>query len=251
VPSRLLAALLALTAACGSSGTGAARDDDAENGGDLPSDVAPCEEAADCVLAASTCCECPTFAVATTDGYGDGCALVECPAPDPSGACPALEAACEDQACAVRCAEVAATRTCAGGFARDALGCLLDACAEAPAARCEDDDDCVQVPADCCGCARGGADTAVLADAADAHADGLACTGDEVCPRVDVCDAGEVPTCVAGACALLGAPSEDDEATAYCGTPDHPSCPEGSACVLNADDPVAAALGVGVCRPST
>jgi hypothetical protein len=133
-------------------------DPDKGNGGGAGSGA--CEVASDCVLAASTCCDCPSFAVAAGEGYDAGCDEVNC---DASGICPAVEATCEEGQCSLVCSPLIADQICAFGFEADEAGCLLNECAGAPTsaeAECEIDADCVQVPADCCGCAAGGLDKA-------------------------------------------------------------------------------------------
>jgi hypothetical protein len=225
--------------------------DEGDPGDDDPSAPPPsgavCSEAVGCVPAVSTCCACPTFAVPAGSGREDACADVPCPAP-PS--CPAVRAVCDDGACALVCAEITCDRVCATGFAVDLAGCLTCACAAPPTPACTTAADCMQVPADCCGCARGGADTAVLADGVDEHVAGLACTGGEVCPEVDVCAPSAV-ICRNGACALL--PAEDGPPGALpadaCGRSDLPPCPAGQRCVLNRS-PDADSAAVGVCAPA-
>lgn len=261
----MFAALLALAPACagryaeeGGLAGGGDSDDGGGEGGGAPGEGddgggAPpeCTVADDCVLVASTCCQCPSFA-APLGGLGDGCDAVECS--DPPTDCPAIEAACRAGICAVACAPVVTAQSCAFGFARDVAGCLVDVCApesDADPASCAGDGDCVRVAADCCGCELGGEDIAVAAEAADAFVAGLDCDGEVSCPGVDVCTPEQVPQCVAGHCALL-APRGDDGtgSLAFCGTLDHPPCEAGSVCVLNgpeAND--AAALGVGACLP--
>jgi len=215
-------------------------------GGDDDSGVAPeCATAIDCVLASSTCCGCGEYAM--PDFGQDSCEDVECGEPEP-GACPAVAAACLDGACVAACVEIACPLTCEAGFAVDAAGCLTCACAPAadPMASCSIDEDCVAVPADCCGCARGGSDTAVPANDADAFGEALACDSNAACPEVDVCDSMVAPRCVSGQCQLGdGLPPLD--AADPCGRPDLPVCPDGTVCVLNAD-PAASSQGLGTCR---
>ena len=108
------------------------------------------------------------------------------------------------------------------------------------------------MPADCCGCARGGADTAVPAAEADAYVMGLGCPanpGEVPCPEVTTCAADVGPRCILGQCVLgdssLGPPPLPPGA---CGRADLPACPAGQACVIN-QDPAGNPLGVGVCTP--
>jgi hypothetical protein len=240
--------LVALASGCGQAfdAGGALPDDDRGSGGEAP--AAECTAAEDCVLAAATCCECPSFAVPADSDYADACDAVACPPPVD---CPAVEATCGAAGCELSCSPVVTAQTCPAGFERDALGCLIDVCAasgdgSAPAA-CTVAADCVKVAADCCGCARGGDDTAVAAAEADDFTASLGCTGAESCPEVDTCEAGAEPTCVAGRCALVDSDG-DGQLVAFCGTPDYPACPAGTACVLNGTSKDAAALGVGSCQ---
>jgi hypothetical protein len=241
-------ALIALLAGCrlASDGVLASEDD---------SDASrECESAEDCVLAASSCCACPDFASPDRE-LGASCDEVECP--EPGAACPALEPVCDQGFCTAVCAAVVCELDCAGGFVADDAGCLVCACAEAPPPQdveCGLDQDCVQLPADCCGCARGGQDTAVPADQAEEYSESLMCSDDPddgTCPEVDVCDPELAARCVAGRCALT-ADADDGEGddVTQCGTADLPPCPDGTVCVLNADDE-STAEGVGTCQVDT
>ena len=168
--------------------------------------------------------------------------------PRSDGVRSARRALCGDGTCALACPTIDCTVPCDDGFAVDAEGCLVCACAPAPPApECMFDTDCVQVPADCCGCAQGGADTAVPAAAEEEHRDGLACPPAPVCPGVDVCEPGATVTCAAGRCALGDGGAPMGVPDGACGTPDLPACPAGQVCVLNADDEATLA-GVGVCQ---
>lgn len=229
--------------------------DEAAGDDDLGPVAAECVTADDCVLAASTCCGCPDFAMPDL-GWQDGCEVVECPSPDPDPAdpqgagCAPVVAACDRGTCTVACALVACDLTCADGFVMDDAGCLRCACAgaEDPVSECVDDAECVRVPADCCGCARGGADAAAPADEADSRVDQLDCPADPAdaaCPEIDVCDPTLAPRCVAGRCTLAGPPPASD---GLCGAPDLAPCPDGTVCVLNADEGATRA-GLGTCRP--
>jgi hypothetical protein len=127
-----------------------------------------------------------------------------------------------------------------------------------PGVVCGQDSDCVQVPADCCGCARGGVDTAVPAAEADGFLGGLGCPEDPDCPDVDVCDPALVPRCIGGSCQLGSPPTDwgedagtglDPSGGVYCGTADYPPCPAGEVCCLNgAEYDDANSAGVGVCQ---
>lgn len=232
---------------------------DGDDNGPDPNDGldAECATAADCTGASASCCECPTYALPVASGWQDSCEDVTCEVPPSCAAAPA----CEQNQCVLRCLPVTCDLQCPGGFAADALGCLSCACSESPSppAECSLDTDCVQVPADCCGCARGGADVAVPQGQVDSYDDGLGCSGTETCPGVNVCDAGVVPRCIGGACTLAEPPPADPDpppdgdggsmTDTYCGSPDLPPCPTGQVCVLN--DPAAmdaSEAGLGVCR---
>lgn len=239
----LFVAILAQAGCFNSSGESLSADedrgDDDDSGGGAESPEAnECAIAPDCVPAGSTCCECPAFAVAASSGYEEGCSDVACD-PAPTG-CALTEPACVGGRCQLICSSIITERVCPTGFERDDFGCLLDACAEAggQGSECDLDDDCVQVPADCCGCARGGSDTAVPAGTEDDYSDGLQCPPEPSCPDVDVCDPSAAPRCIGGTCQLASPPSDPDDGppSVLCGTADAPPCPEGQMCVLNHPD---------------
>ncbi len=198
-----------------------------------------CTLDADCVLVAASCCECPTFAVALADPAHRGCASIGCPAMS----CPNdVHAICEAGTCALACAPLACTLSCAEGYAIDpATGCLSCACAESPAAACASDADCVRTRADCCGCARGGQDTAVPASEQGAFDASLGCPDVPSCPLADTCAADLAPRCLAGACQLL-----PPVPAGACGRTDLAGCPIGEQCTINVDGE-ATSDGVGVC----
>lgn len=254
-----LAAVLAVAGCTSSSGENLAadedRDDDGSDSGGGGAGGSPenveCQIAADCVPANSTCCECPAFAVPAASGYDEACADVACD-PPPSG-CAATEPSCLLGRCELVCMQVLTERTCETGFARDDFGCLLDACADSGgAAECDRDDDCVEVPADCCGCASGGSDTAVPAGTQDEYHDSLECPPAPSCPGVNVCDPASVPRCLGGTCQLVTPPMDPDDGNTpsiLCGTADSAPCPEGQVCVLNHPDaPDATQVGAGSCQ---
>jgi hypothetical protein len=202
--------------------------------------VAECAGDGDCTLAASTCCGCPTFAEPVAADAA--CAAVDCPAMT----CPAnVRAACEPttHACVLACVPLACPSSCPSGYAVDAAGCATCDCASANAQGCSVDADCVRVPADCCGCAGGGADTAVPSGEVAAHLASLACPPSPACPNIDVCTPGEAPRCTTGTCTLMAAPALP---AAACGRADLPACPPPTTCTVNAD-PTATQLGLGVC----
>lgn len=206
-------------------------------------DDAICTVDAECVLAGASCCECPSFALHTSTGWEDACEQVDCPMP---AGCTSLVARCETGRCVAACAVTECDLSCDDGFAVDAAGCTLCQCGSGPAPQeCTVAADCVRVPADCCGCERGGSDVAVPADQAGGFVDDLGCTGEEACPGVSTCEAGAEPQCEAGRCVLAtrgSTPPDDGE----CGRPDQPPCPEGTTCVINAAD---AEAGTGRCQP--
>jgi hypothetical protein len=254
-PFALVALLVSAGLGCSGQSEAALGDEGGEGGGADPGEApAPveCQVPSDCVPASSTCCDCPSFAVPEASGFGEGCSEVNCG--EPSG-CPLVEPACVAGRCELVCSPVATERLCASGFAIDGAGCLLDECAQAapdPVGSCERDLDCVQVPADCCGCARGGADTAVPAEEEDEHIEGLACPSDPACPEVDVCHPDDEPRCVASRCHLVESNQDDGSGqgpSVPCGSPDLEPCPAGFMCVLN--HPNAAdvtRLGLGSCQ---
>jgi hypothetical protein len=203
-----------------------------------------CEVDDDCIAVSWSCCGCPEVAVSRQSGYSDACGEVVC---DEPLNCPSLGARCEQGACLLVCPLVSCDLLCPGGFSVDEHGCQVCACAAEPAAaRCALDEDCAQVPADCCGCARGGMDTAVPVGDVDSQSGLLDCGPDAVCPEVDVCDPAAVARCENGTCALAGIGSEGGSTA--CGRPDLALCPEGQACVLNGSDETAMD-GLGTCVP--
>ncbi|HKE18750.1 MAG TPA: hypothetical protein VKB80_27925 [Kofleriaceae bacterium] len=245
----------------GDGGGDSAGGDGAGGGGVSPPTASACAVPEDCVAVAATCCECPTFAVSAGSEVASACEQVDCD-PPPDG-CPLVEPACVDFQCQLACTPVATGQVCANGFDRDSFGCLVDACRAPPGEvyACELDDDCVEAPADCCGCELGGAETSVAASALGGYLESLGCSGDPACPGVDVCDAGLVPRCIAQGCTLgpAGGGSPDDGGDGdggdgslpggnLCGVPDFPPCPVGQACILNLPDgDDASRMGVGTC----
>jgi hypothetical protein len=194
-----------------------------------------CAIDADCALAAAKCCDCPTYAVPTYDPAHRACETISCP----TNTCPAnARAVCTEGACMLACAPLTCAEACPQGYAIDPTGCLECRCADlAPQPQCTVDADCVRTRADCCGCTRGGTDTAVPALDQAALDAALGCPADPACPGGDTCAAGTEPRCIEGACELA-MPTP----TAACtGT-----CPTGQQCVINADA-TATAQGLGVC----
>lgn len=214
-------------------------DDGSGSGGGVGPPNAKCAVQSDCVPAATTCCECPTFATNAKDPIVQACSGVQCP---PNDSCPAsVEADCVDNQCVLKCAAIACTGVCPVGYATDASGCLTCECAAAIGG-CVKDADCVETRADCCGCQRGGNDTAVLGSDQARFDAALGCESMPACPEVNTCIAGDAPRCVQGQCELL---SEGPPANA-CGRADLPNCPAGTVCTVNASDP-GNLYGVGTC----
>ena len=260
VAVRPFAVLLVVAAAAACSATsgedlaaGEDRDEGDDSGGGggagSPADL-ECDLASDCVAAGSTCCECPAFAVPVSSGYEEACSDVACD-PEPTG-CSLTVPDCVEGRCQLVCLSLVTEMVCDEGFARDDFGCLLDACATGnDLDECGGDEDCVEVPADCCGCASGGSDTAVPAGSEDEYQDGLDCPPDPSCPDVYVCEPEAAPRCIAGTCQLVApaSGSDDDEPSVLCGTADSAPCPEGQVCVLNHPDAGdATQVGAGSCQ---
>jgi hypothetical protein len=192
--------------------------------GDAP---AQCAVASDCVAAAAKCCDCPTYAVPKNDPAVNACGGVTCP---PGPACPMNVApSCNDaHQCVLACVAMTCSNTCDDGFVVDANGCLSCECAQVGARECLADANCAETPADCCGCALGGADTSVPADQLGTYASELGCPSNPSCPGNNSCDASNAPACVQGGCALVPALP-----TNACGRTDLPTCAVGSACTIN------------------
>jgi len=211
--------------------------------------VAPPEDGcvvdADCIGAGASCCGCPEYAVSVVSDWAQACEDIQCPVPDP-GTCSGAVPRCDLGTCVLGCAPVACDQTCETGFAVDAAGCLSCECAAPIQAECAASTDCVEVPADCCGCATGGTDTAIPVELVAAHTAGLDCPANPVCPGVDVCTPGVAPRCTASGTCVLDGGIDPGTPVGACGTPDLPPCPVGQTCTLNSDDG-ATTQGVGVC----
>jgi hypothetical protein len=240
---RYLALVLLLLTACfgKSAALEAGGGDDKQNG------AAFCGSDMDCVAVAPTCCECPTYATSVDDPVFLACSTVDCPPPPTDSACPLASAVCSAEGiCELRtCLPIQCPSDCPAGYATDANGCLTCQCAGAPANGCMVDGDCVETRADCCGCALGGTDTAVLERDQAAFDAALNCPAAPTCPGVNVCDPNLAPRCVSGGCVLTNNAPLPANA---CGRPDLPPCPEGTHCTVNASDP-ANMQGVGTCEP--
>ncbi len=241
---------LALAVACGVSvlACGPTASPNVSLGGDGSADpfgeTAPgqCATDGDCRPAASTCCECPTFAVTTGDPIATACTGVTCPVMPTCAA--TVAAICEQGRCTLACEPMACAATYDGGYALDGSGCLTCAPAApvADATACASDGECVETRADCCGCAAGGADTAVLAGTEAAFDASLACDPHAACPAISTCEADAAPRCVQGRCALLAGAAPANA----CGGANLPACSAGQVCTVNLD-PDATDRGLGVC----
>jgi hypothetical protein len=221
--------------------------EDAQAGDDNPTPepaFAICNVDADCIPAAATCCECPTFATRFDDPKAAVCDDVDCPMSDcPDNVSPVCDSTIGQ--CVLVCKPLVCETTCASGYAVDGAGCLTCACAEPPpsnAGGCRDDGECVRTRADCCGCERGGFDTAVLASQAAGFDDGLMCESDPACPGNNTCTADQ-PTCAQGFCQLL-----PPKPPGTCGSASDAACPANTVCTVNANDQ-ANLYGLGVCLP--
>jgi hypothetical protein len=236
----LMPLLLILLGGCPQAHTDASNLGD--DGGPMePGTKSSCVDDEDCELAGRTCCECPTFSLGAGDPKVDACDSVMCP--PPQSTCSMIRAVCVKNQCAVACEPVAVTKTCVDGFAADAAGCLIDECAVVNAPACGGDGDCVETRADCCGCERGGSNTAVPVGVRASYDQELGCTGGESCPNVDTCVVDESPQCAQGTCKMIAGEVPADA----CGRPDLAPCANGAVCTVNANDP-ADKHGVGVCR---
>lgn len=240
-PLLVLALVLAASVACVGAVDLVSDDSD---GFDGPSAQIPaCLDDSDCVPAGSTCCECPTFAVTRDDPVARACSRVECPGQDECAQ--NVTTRCNDERrCELVCKPLACDQAgppCAYGYAKDASGCLSCECAAPAPNGCVADVDCTRTRADCCGCARGGEDTAVLVTEQPSHDAMLMCDSSPACPGIDVCTSDE-PTCIQGRCELV---SPDLPADA-CGRADLPLCGGGRLCLVNVSNQ-ANMHGVGVC----
>ncbi len=231
---------IAITAGCQTIGVQSSD----EFGDDDPRSEAPeiCVSNSDCVLVASNCCDCPTFAA--PESFGASCDEVECPG---DNVCAPADAICDSGQCELRCSVVATTQLCDRGFVVDEAGCTRDECVGTDeATECTVAEDCVVVPADCCGCEQGGNDTAVPLGAEEEHIGGLMCD-DPVCPGFSTCEGGSAG-CLGGTCRYF--PDAGIAPTAaFCGTLETGSCPADQRCVLNGTDFGTGIPGIGVCQP--
>ena len=217
-------------------------DDDNPSGS--ASGSAECSADYECAAAAARCCDCPTFAAPRTDPTVKACLGVACPMMPTCAA--NVAPACRFGQCVLACVAMACPSTCDAGFALDASGCLSCTCPGSNVSECSTDIDCARVPADCCGCSRGGADTAVPVGDQAEYSSQLGCPPSPSCPGVDTCAAELTPTCVEGSCKLISG----DLPAGACGRADLPACPDGEVCTVNVDD-TATVRGLGVCVPAT
>lgn len=236
----LFVMLVAALAGCSAGGAGdkVLAGTDSGSGGGGEGAIPECSADSDCATAGLKCCDCPTYAVPARDPAVNACMGVTCPA----STCPDnVRAACTGGQCVLACKPLACGLTCADAYMIDATGCEECACAAPTAGACASDGDCVRVRADCCGCAGGGADTAVASGDAAAHDAALMCPSNPSCTGVDTCAADLAPACVQGACELVS-----PLPAGACGRPDLMACPQGQICTLNADAG-ATDRGLGVC----
>lgn len=230
------------------SNTGA--DDKNPGSGSGSGAASECFQDSECVAVGAKCCDCPTFAVPTSDPAYRACTGVTCPGTGSgSGSggatCPDnVIPRCDGGHCVLACEPLACQLSCPDGFASDMNGCLSCTCAEPVAGGCKLDGDCVETRADCCGCMKGGTDTAVLKQDQAAYDMMLACPAQPQCPGSNTCEPGAAPHCVQSKCELTtGLPPN------ACGRFDLPMCQQGEECVVNGPDMNANQQGVGVCMP--
>jgi len=241
---RVLVVFLFALAGCPSVGSLSGNPTPDDDSDPLPAQ-ARCVVDEDCGLLAPTCCECPTFAVPTDSPVFQACQDVDCPelecAENVTARCNVDVHQCE-LACVP--AECAATDCPEGYVIDEGTSCLACACAMPEQLTCQQDLDCVQTRADCCGCANGGKDTAVTASEQPAYDAMLECDAEPQCPGINACEPGTSPQCVQGSCELLagGLPAK------ACGRPDLPGCANGEVCTVNVNDQ-ANMHGVGICQP--
>jgi hypothetical protein len=145
-----------------------------------------------------------------------------------------VQAKCNGGQCVLACTPIECDLTCANGFLVDSSGCLTCECAPPSANACSPamtgPDACIEVPADCCGCARGGKDIAILSSQAAAFQASLNCPAQPQCPETNACNANLQATCSDTRCELLDPSSQPAN---ECGV-----APPG--CVL---DPIDGTLG--------
>ncbi|HEY4238512.1 MAG TPA: hypothetical protein VGM88_01810 [Kofleriaceae bacterium] len=235
---RLVLAFALALVACSQrteDGSGSGPPDDVD-----PGSAAECARDSECAAAAQKCCDCPSFAVSTSDPAYRACEAVQCPTQTCSSN---VAAVCRVGACTLACVPMQCPTSCALGYATAADGCLTCDCAAAPADACATDDDCAETRADCCGCQEGGTDTAVLASQVNGFDGALQCPADPACPGTNACIAGAVPRCIEGSCSLTAAAPPGGA----CGRADLPACPAGQTCTVNTD-PAADMFGVGLCE---
>lgn len=230
--------VLALFAGC----SGQLAGDKALGGAQNPTNgagaIPECATDSQCMAAGLKCCDCPSYAAPTSDPAVQACGGVMCP----TSTCPDnVRAACSGGQCVLACKPLQCSMTCADGYAIDPTGCEECACAAPTSRACIADSDCVRTRADCCGCAGGGTDTAVLAAEQASYDASLMCPSSPTCTGSGTCAPDLAPACIEGSCALVS-----PLPPGACGRSDLPACPSGQSCTLNAVD-AATARGVGVC----
>lgn len=242
LPMRLVVVICALAACQGVFDPTKMLDNGSGSGGGSGSGsatIAECMVDSDCVLEGVKCCDCPSYAEPKSTPGALACDTVPCP---PSSCPNNVRAACDQNfQCTIACLPMACSSSCAAGYEIDASGCLECTCAAVNSRSCTSDSDCVRVRADCCGCTRGGSDTAVLASDAAGFDASLMCPTNPQCPGGDTCAPDLAPKCIEGACELV-----EPLPAGACGRSDLPACPSGQSCVINAN-PDATKQGVGVC----
>jgi hypothetical protein len=231
--------LLVVLAGCEGSRVGIPTTGESGSGGE----ILECRRDDECVAAGVKCCDCPEFAVPMSDASHRACDGVPCP----SKHCPHnVRAACDDGRCVLTCVPMACEQSCLFGYAADRSGCLTCECTLPVLTGCILPSDCVEVRADCCGCARGGRDTAVLRDDASDYEAGLRCPATPQCPVANTCEAADEPQCIRGRCVLAVAERLPSNA---CGRIDLPPCGDGQVCVVNGHNLRVNKEGVGLCMP--
>src|SRR5882672_8027277 len=127
--SLLIVVMLAASACIGSlSADSKAGPDDNGGSGSGSGAAAECARDDQCAAVGSKCCDCPTFAVPTSDPVYRACTGVTCP---PNGSCPDnVVARCDTGRCVLACAALACPQSCPQGFATDGNGngCLTCMC---------------------------------------------------------------------------------------------------------------------------
>jgi hypothetical protein len=238
---RFVCLATAAVAACGGGGD---HGDDGSNS--LP--AAECATDGDCLLAGASCCSCPSYAAPANNAAITGCNGVSCPLNECSNnvqpGC--VAGSCQMECLPLYCPTGTGSDGCQYGFALAPDGCLTCDCAGP--GDCQTDDDCAEVSADCCGCERGGSDTAVGSDDVGNHQAGLQCSANLQCPGIDACDPDAQVRCFATNCYLVPGVDVTFPPNAFlCGRAGLAACPGDTFCTINALA-AANAQGVGICN---